>query len=150
VKASVTSCDDTLARDSARQRNLAIAQRLLADIQSGVDANDIANLFAENARCEVPGDVGVLPWVGHRTGRAAVAGFIVDNRSHTDVLSFRIEDVLASESRAVAIGELASRIVATDKVVESAFAIVLSIIDGQIERFQMIEDSFAVSRAACS
>jgi ketosteroid isomerase-like protein len=33
-------------------------------------------------------------------------------------------------------------------VVETSFAIILTIADGEISRFQMLEDSFAVSRAA--
>lgn len=130
--------------------NAAIATQLLRDIADGVDPDEIALLFAEDAACEIPGDDGVLPWIGHRSGRAAVAAFVAGTRRHTDPISFTVDDVLASDTRAVIVGDLASRIVATDKVVETAFAIVLSIADGRITRLQMLEDSFAVSRAACA
>jgi ketosteroid isomerase-like protein len=48
----------------------------------------------------------------------------------------------------VIVGELATRIEATGKIIESAIAIILTVFDGGISRFQMLEDSFAVSRAA--
>jgi ketosteroid isomerase-like protein len=54
--------------------------------------------------------------------------------------------ILARADRAVIVGELATRINTTGKIIESAFAIILAASDGEITRFQMLEDSFAVSR----
>jgi uncharacterized protein len=48
----------------------------------------------------------------------------------------------------VIVGELASRVKSTSKTVETAFAFVLTVSGGEITRFRMLEDSFAVSRAA--
>jgi hypothetical protein len=48
----------------------------------------------------------------------------------------------------VIVGELATRVTATGKLIESDIAIILTVKDGLIGRFQMLEDSFAVSRAA--
>jgi uncharacterized protein len=58
--------------------------------------------------------------------------------------------VLADEKHAVIFGELASRVNATGKLIESPFALILDVnaADGKIARFQMLEDTFAVSRAA--
>jgi uncharacterized protein len=53
-----------------------------------------------------------------------------------------------SDTRAVIRGKLAARLKTTDKVVEAVFAIILTMSGGRITRFQMLEDSFAVSRAA--
>jgi ketosteroid isomerase-like protein len=53
-----------------------------------------------------------------------------------------------SEDRAVIVGSLSSRINATGKIIESDFALILGISNGEIKRFSLIEDSFAVSRAA--
>lgn len=66
----------------------------------------------------------------------------------TEPIMFDVEDILASEARAVIVGALKTRIKATDKVIDSQFAIILTIADGRIGRFQMLEDSFAVSYAA--
>jgi ketosteroid isomerase-like protein len=46
----------------------------------------------------------------------------------------------------VIVGELASRVKSTGQTVETAFALTVS--GGEITRFRMLEDSFAVSRAA--
>ncbi|HLZ67166.1 MAG TPA: nuclear transport factor 2 family protein [Aliidongia sp.] len=131
-------------------RNIELARELLAALAAGGHPDAIAALFADDARFEIPGDVGVLPWIGHRSGRRAVADFIASTRAMTEPLTFEVEDVTASDARAVIVGELATRIKATDKVVETAFAIVLTISDDRIVRFQMLEDSFAVSLAGRS
>jgi hypothetical protein len=60
------------------------------------------------------------------------------------------ENPLASEDRVVIAGELATRIKGTRKMIESAIAIILTVSDGEISRFQILEDSFVVSRAARS
>jgi ketosteroid isomerase-like protein len=41
-----------------------------------------------------------------------------------------------------------SKLKRTGRIIETDFAIVLSVANGEIIRFQMLEDSFAVSRAA--
>ena len=90
----------------------------------------------------------MLPWIGRRTGRQAVAIFICDQRALTEPLAFDVEDVLASGKRAVVIGTLRSRIKAMDRIVASQFALVLTIAGDVVTRFQLLEDSYAVSQAA--
>jgi ketosteroid isomerase-like protein len=92
--------------------------------------------------------VGVLPWVGHKSGRKAVTDFVDDTRSMLDAISFGVQDVLANDERAVILGSLASRSKRTGNIVDTAFAIILTIVGGEITKFLMLEDSFAVSRAA--
>jgi ketosteroid isomerase-like protein len=132
----------------SQKQNSDLAQKLLAAIGSGADPDSIAALFSDDVLFEIPGDDGVLPWIGRKTGRGAVADFIRGTRSLTEPVKFDIQDVLASEDRAVIVGELATRIKATGKMIESAIAIILTVSDGRISRFQMLEDSFEVSRAA--
>jgi ketosteroid isomerase-like protein len=48
----------------------------------------------------------------------------------------------------VILGELASKVKHTGRIVETAFSIVLTVSAGKIIRFMMLEDSFAVSQAA--
>lgn len=50
--------------------------------------------------------------------------------------------------RAVIAGSLASKIKGTGKVITTDYSIILTVADGAIIRFQMLEDIFAVSRAA--
>jgi len=64
----------------------------------------------------------------------------------TEPVKFEVEDILGSPNRAVIVGELATRIKSSGKIVNSQFAIVLTISGDTITRFQMLEDSFHLSR----
>ena len=75
-------------------------------------------------------------------------GRIRDIRALTEPISFDVEDIIAGESRAAIVGALRTRINATDRIAATQFAIILTISEGRISRFQMLEDSFAVSQAA--
>ncbi len=114
----------------------------------GAAPAEIAKLFSGDVRFEVAGDTGALPWIGQKIGRAAAASFIQDLRELTEPIRFDVQGILANDKRAVILGELASRVRSTGKVVETAFALVLTVTDGQITGFQMLEDCFAVSQAA--
>jgi ketosteroid isomerase-like protein len=127
-----------------------IAQQLLAQIGSGAAPDQIAALFSTDVQFEVPGDVGVLPWIGRGIGRSAVSDFIRGTRRLLERVRFDVQGILADDDRAVIFGDLASRVSGTGKLIESPFALILNVSDGKIARFQMLEDSFAVSRAARS
>jgi hypothetical protein len=53
-----------------------------------------------------------------------------------------------SDHRAAIIGALETKIKATGKLTTTQFAIILTIANDMITRFQMLEDSFDVSKAA--
>jgi uncharacterized protein len=131
-----------------QQHNIAIAQKLLEGIGGGSDPVEIADPFDADLIFEIQGDDGVLPWIGRKIGRDAMVGFIRDIRALTEPVSFDVEDILASDHRAVIVGALRTRMKATGKVITSQFAIILTIAAGVVTRFQMLEDSFDVSRAA--
>jgi ketosteroid isomerase-like protein len=134
----------------SKDNNVAIAQQLLAGIGEGRDPEVLARLFAEDLRFEIQGDEGVLPWIGHKTGRGAAADFFRKLRVLTEPVKFEVEDILASEGRAAIVGELATRIKSSGKVCTSQFAIILTISGDAITRFQMLEDSFGLSKAVQS
>ena len=132
----------------SQEKNIGIARQLLADLSEGKEPSSIAALFGKDVVFEIPGDTSVLPWIGRKTGRKAIADFIRGLRSLTEPVKFDVHDILASNARAAIIGEMTTRIKATGKVIESPFAIILTVSDGEVTRFQMLEDSFAVSKAA--
>ena len=76
-----------------------------------------------------------------------MADFMRDLRAMTEPVAFDVEDILASEARAVIVGSLQTRINATGNVMATQFAIVLTVAGDVITRFQMLEDSFALSKA---
>ena len=130
------------------QRNTAIAEKLLEGIAGGQDPDEIAALFDADLVFEIQGDDGVLPWIGRKTGRQAIADFVRDIRTLTESVSFEVEDILASDNRAAIIGALQTRIKATGKMIATQFAIILTITGDVVTRYQMLEDSFDVSKAA--
>src|SRR5277367_1744625 len=132
----------------SHRQNIAIAQKLLAGIGSRQNPAEIAALFDADLVFEIQGDDGVLPWIGRRTGRQAIADFVRDIRTLTEPVTFDVEDILASDSRAAIIGALQTRIKATGKIISTQFAIILTITGDVVTRFQMLEDSFDVSKAA--
>ena len=132
----------------SRDKNVAIAQAVLEGIGGGKDPADIAALFDERLLFEIQGDDGVLPWIGRKTGRSAIADFIRDMRAMTEPVSFEVEDILTSESRAAIVGALQTRVKATGKLIQSQFAIILTVSGDLVTRFQMLEDSLDVSIAA--
>ena len=127
---------------------LHLAQEFLRRVGNGAEPGEIAKLFSENLEWEIAGDTGILPWIGKKSGRAAITDFVNDSRALIERISFEVRDVLAGDERAVIVGSLESRLKRTSKVIKTDFAIVLTVADGEIIRFQMLEDSFAVSQAA--
>jgi ketosteroid isomerase-like protein len=84
----------------SREANIGVARQFLAGLGEGKEPAVIA-LFGENVVFEIPGDGEVLPWIGRKTGREPVAGFIRDLRSLTEPVKFDVQDILASDTRAI-------------------------------------------------
>jgi ketosteroid isomerase-like protein len=130
------------------QTNLRLAEQFLGRLGAGASADEIAALCMPDLDWKIPGDTGVLPWVGHQTGSAAIADFVRDTQTMIQRESLEIHEILASEQRAVILGHLRSRVTATGKLIDSDFAIVLGFSGEKLASFLMMEDSFAVSTAA--
>ena len=127
---------------------LRLAQEFLRRMGSGVEPSEIAKLFSETLEWDIAGDTGALPWIGHKSGRAAITDFVRDSRAMIERISFEVHDILASDNRAAILGSLTSKLKRNGNVVTTDFAIVLTVANGEIVRFQMLEDSLAVSQMA--
>ena len=134
----------------SQEQTKQIAQEFLSRLGAGAEPEEIAKLFSPDTDLDIPGDAGALPWIGRTTGRGAIVDFISATGSLLERLRFDVHDILASDSRAVILGELATKLKSNGKVIESPFAIVLTVSGGEIIRLLMLEDSFAVSQAARS
>jgi len=128
--------------------NHRLAMRFLDKLGAGASPEEIASLCAPDLAWDIPGDAGVLPWVGRKSGRQAMFDFLVDTQTMIVRESLDIEDVLASDLRVAVLGHLKTRIVATGKLIDTPFAIVLTFSDDLISSFLMLEDSFGTSLAA--
>ena len=127
---------------------LHLAQEFLRRMGSGVEPSEIAMLFSETLEWDIAGDTGALPWIGHKSGRAAITDFVRDSRAMIERISFEVHDILASDNRAAILGSLTSKLKRNGNVVTTDFAIVLTVANREILRFQMLEDSLAVSQMA--
>jgi ketosteroid isomerase-like protein len=127
---------------------LRLAQEFLRRMGSGVEPSEIAKLFSETLEWDIAGDTGALPWIGHKSGRAAITDFVRDSRAMIERIRFEVHDILASDNRAAILGSLTSKLKRNGNVVTTDFAIVLTVANGEIVRFQMLEDSLAVSQMA--
>jgi uncharacterized protein len=128
--------------------SLRLAQEFLGRMGSGAEPAEIAKLFSESVEWEIAGDTGVLPWIGRKSGRAAITDFVNDSRAMIERISFDVLDILAGDERAVILGSVESKLKRTGKIIKTDFAMVLTVTNGEIVRFQMLEDSFAVAQAA--
>ncbi|GAB3254850.1 nuclear transport factor 2 family protein [Chitinimonas naiadis] len=129
------------------QANYEFAQDFLQKLGQG-DAHSLSMLFAQDAKWEVAGDVGALPWLGKKQGPGAIVDFVRDISVLITSVRLDVHDIVSNEHRALILGELASIVNATGKLIETTFVLVLDINDGLIRHFRMLEDSFAVSQAA--
>ena len=132
-----------------RQKNtLHLTQEFLRLMGAGAEASDIAKLFSENLEWEIAGDTGALPWIGKKSGRSALVDFVNGLRSLTEPITFDVNDTLTNDKRAVILGSLATKLRRTGKIVNTDFAIILTVGSSEFVRFQMLEDSFTVSKWA--
>jgi uncharacterized protein len=69
-------------------------------------------------------------------------------RAMIERISLEVHDILTGDNRAVILGSRVSKLKRTGKIIKTDFAIVPIVANGEIVRFQMLEDSFAVSQAA--
>ncbi|MFP9228373.1 nuclear transport factor 2 family protein [Pectobacterium cacticida] len=108
----------------------------------------LVELFAERLEWDIPGNMQVVPWIGPRQDREGVASFFRELAEQITPERFEVWRILADDDMAVALGQLASRVKRTGSLIESPFAFVLTIRDGYIVGFRMLEDSYAVAVAA--
>lgn len=116
-------------------------------IATAEDVNEIAELVSENVDWLVAGNTRAVPWIGRKHGRKGVAEFYAQIRAQILSKRFEIKDILIKDKRVAVIGELASIVKKTDKLIETEFVFDICIEDGLITRFRMFEDSHAVSEA---
>src|SRR5258708_23110107 len=132
----------------SQNESLHRAKEFLGRMGSGADPIEIAKLFSETLEWEIAGDTGVLPWIGHKSGRAAITDFVRDSRAMIERIRFEVHDILAGDSRAVILGSLASKLKRNGNVMTTDFAIVLTVANGEIVRFRCREARFPAPKPA--
>jgi len=116
-------------------------------IGAGEPVEKIAELVSENVDWFVAGNTNTVPWIGRKIGKSGVAEFYTQLREQISSESFNVHEILSNGNRVVALGELASRVIRTGKLIETEFCFDFTVENSEITRFRMFEDSFAVAKS---
>ncbi|MFF1360941.1 nuclear transport factor 2 family protein [Streptomyces sp. NPDC058297] len=124
-------------------------RNVVAELLERIGAGDIAGaveLFAHDAVWEIPGDPGIVPWVGRRTVED-IPEFFATISAHTDRELFDVERIIVDGPNAVLIGRARVVVRSTAKVIDTPFAIDIVVNpEGRISRYYMFEDSWHVAQ----
>lgn len=126
----------------------ALIVELFRRVGSGEPVEHIAALVSEQVDWFVAGDTQSVPWIGRKVGKAGAAQFYAQIREQIASEAFEVREILVQGERVAALGMLVSRVIRTGKLIETEFCFDFTVADGQITRFRMFEDSFAVAQAA--
>lgn len=123
-----------------------VVEAFLAALQVR-DLEAAVALFAAQIDWDIPGDAGCAAWLGPRRTRGEVREFFCLLWGETVPVSARVDDFMVDGDRAIVAGEFATRMLRTDRIVQSLFFIHITVTDGAITRYRLLEDSLAVSVA---
>ncbi|MFE7507196.1 nuclear transport factor 2 family protein [Promicromonospora sp. NPDC057488] len=116
---------------------------------AGASPQELAGRFHEDVDWFIQGDTAAVPWIGRKTGRAGVAEHFEQLGLSVRPEAFEIDTILADGDRAVVLGTFRAVVLATGRAMDSEYAFDVTVDDaGLITRYHMLEDSWAVSRAA--
>ncbi|MBC7272602.1 MAG: nuclear transport factor 2 family protein [Streptomyces sp.] len=111
------------------------------------DLPGLLDLFADRVDFRVSGSPQV-PWTGARSTRQEISEFFgVFPKVLTAPQSFTLHARLVDGPHAVVMAESAFGVLATGKTFTNAYALHFSVEDGQIVRYHMYEDSYAIAEA---
>jgi ketosteroid isomerase-like protein len=137
---------DTTPR-SVVERYLDAVSVFYANPASTEALSGVMALFSETIDWNIAGNTERVSYIGPRRGKAEVAAFYRELREAIEPLRFEVRTILSADDTVVILGDLASRVKATGKVIETEFAFDITVHDGLITRYRMLEDSYAVQQA---
>jgi ketosteroid isomerase-like protein len=110
---------------------------------------DIAGIlcaFHDNVEIIAAGPSSV-PWYGTYHGKAGVEAFLTALGGNVEPQKFEVHTLFGHEQTVVAAGALAHRVPATGKLFASDWALLCTIQDDTIIRYQFFEDTAAAAEA---
>ncbi|MCW3465229.1 nuclear transport factor 2 family protein [Chitinophaga nivalis] len=108
----------------------------------------LLELYAEKVDWDIPGNTEVAPWVGSRSTKAEIATFYEQLYAGLEPISFDVRDRFFLDNKAIITGRVVCRIKKTDKIFDSEFTLHVTIENGLIIQYRMLEDSYALVVAA--
>ena len=108
------------------------------------DLNAVCGCFAEQLNWYIPGNNAIAPWLGERSSRKEVGEFYELLWAHTEALSGRIEHFAVEVNTVITSGHFETRMLKTGKKFKSLFFMEITVLDGQIVKYRLLEDSFGL------
>jgi ketosteroid isomerase-like protein len=87
----------------------------------------------------------ILPWAGTSHGPRAFLDNLGTMFTRWENQAFNVTTMFASEDNVAVFGDFRYRSRSTGKVVTSPFAILVTVVDGQVTYLQFLEDSYATA-----
>ncbi|MEC4003722.1 nuclear transport factor 2 family protein [Flavobacterium sp. SUN052] len=111
------------------------------------DLENLTLLFAKNIDWNLPGNPNAAEWFGQRNTREEVKEFYQLLWKKVEPISGTINNIFIDKEDAVIAGEFTVKMLSTGKLVSSIFYIQMTIKNGLIEKYRLLEDSFAISES---
>jgi len=111
------------------------------------DLESLVQLFGETIDWFIPGDESRAPWLGRRNTRLEVENFYKLLWSETEPITAEISAIFIIDDKAAITGSFSTKMLRTGRGVTSLFCIQMTVQSGEIIRYTLLEDSYAVSEA---
>lgn len=108
---------------------------------------ELTQLFNETVDWYIPGDESKAPWLGVRNTQQEVSYFYELLWKNTEPVSANVDNIFIDSENAVIVGEFSTKMLKTNKIINSPFCIQMRIQDNKIVRYRLLEDSLAVSKS---
>ncbi|WP_206156078.1 nuclear transport factor 2 family protein [Chitinophaga fulva] len=106
-----------------------------------------ASLFADEVEWRIPGNKEKAPWIRDRNTKAEAVSFFQELFVHVEAVSFDITGKFYDGNHAVVTGHLVSRMLSTGKLFDSPFTIQITVANGLITKYLLLEDSLGLVQA---
>lgn len=127
-----------------------ITPKIMADVflkcLQNRDLHRLVNLFSADLRWDVPGNTDIK-WLGVRNSRLEIKEFFQLLWSSTEPISAEVYKIFVDESDVVITGSFTTKMLKTKKIVSSIFFIHFVVEQGEIIKYTLLEDSYAVSKS---
>lgn len=104
-------------------------------------------LFADEVDWYIPGNQAVAPWLGRRKTKAEIMDFFRLLWQETIPIAADIDHIFIDGKKAVIAGDFKTGMLRTDKICESLFFVRITVENGRIVKYHLLEDSHAVVQA---
>jgi len=107
----------------------------------------IIAMFPEALDWYVPGDETIAPWLGARNTCDQVREFFELLWQNTEAVSAMIDHIAVVGNVVISSGNFVTRMVKTEKVYKSLFFTEITIVEGLIVKYRLLEDTLGLVRA---